>query len=258
MRRILPYVVAVMCVMVIVLQRSPGSAGAAGNDLAVSHGYDVSYPQCSYSMPSPPMDFVIIGVNGGKALTQNPCFGSQLQWARRTAAPSVYLNTNAAPVTYTNPNCRATDYWCASYYYGREAAYYALAAVSVSGPELLIYWLDVETGNYWTGDTVANSRVLQGMIEVLQLAGKQVGIYSTSLQFGRVAGSYQPGLPVWAPIPGTTRETAAQVCRTAPTFGGGTIVMIQVTNYYDENFTCPPQNLPHSVTVPNVAVERTR
>jgi len=202
------------------------------------------------------MDFVVIGLNGGKALTPNPCFGNQLQWARRTAAPSVYLNTNSAPVTYLNPNCSPTNYWCESYYYGREAAGYALAYASTSGPELLSYWLDVETGNYWTGDTVANARVIEGMIEVLQAAGKQVGIYSTSLQFGRIAGSYQPKLPIWAPIPGTTVETAGQVCRTAPSFGGGTIVMVQVTSYYDENFTCPPRNLPHSITVANIAVAR--
>lgn len=254
MRRILPHLVVLICLMLVVVQRLPGAAEAAGgSDLAVSHGYDVSYPQCGYSVPVPPIDFLIIGVNGGRALTQNPCFGSQLQWARRTAAPSVYLNSNAAPVTYTNPACRDTDYWCASYYYGREAASYALSAANVSGADMLSYWLDVETGNYWTGDTVANSRVIQGMIEVLQLAGKQVGIYSTSYQFGRIAGSYQPNLPVWAPIPGTTRETAGQVCRSAPSFGGGTMVMVQVTNYYDENFTCPPRNLPHSVTVPNIA-----
>jgi hypothetical protein len=252
MRRVLPYVVIVICIMVVVLQRSPAPADAAGNDLAVSHGYDVSYPQCSYSMPSPPMDFVVIGLNGGKALTPNPCFGGQLQWARKTAAPAVYLNMNSAPATYTDPHCSTTDYWCESYYYGRAAATYSLIYASLSGPELLTYWLDVETGNYWTSDTVPNSRVIQGMIEVLQAAGKQVGIYSTSLQFGRIAGAYQPNLAIWAPIPGTTRETAGQVCRTAPTFGGGTIVMIQVTAYYDENFTCPPRNLPHSVTVANV------
>ncbi|HEY5477563.1 MAG TPA: hypothetical protein VIK11_12710 [Tepidiformaceae bacterium] len=263
MRRLLLPVVVVMCVMLVALQRVPAPARAAASvavtDLMVTHGYDVSYPQCGYSMPTPPMDFVVIGLNGGKAMTQNPCFGNQLQWARSTASASVYLNTNSAPITYLNPNCRATDYWCESYYYGREAAAYALNYANSSfASGMRTFWLDVETGNYWTSDTVANSRVIQGMTEVLVAAGKQVGIYSTSLQFGRIAGSYQPQLPLWAPLSGTTRETAGQVCRSAPTFGGGTIVMVQVTAYYDENFTCPPRNLPHSVTVPNLTVESPR
>jgi hypothetical protein len=39
--------------------------------------------------------FGVIGVNGGRAFTRNPCLAAQLRWARRTSAgrPAFYANT---------------------------------------------------------------------------------------------------------------------------------------------------------------------
>ena len=59
-----------------------------------STGYDIAYPQCSASFPADP-GFGIVGVNGGKPFSANPCLGtgdgpSELAW------PST--NTGLSPV----------------------------------------------------------------------------------------------------------------------------------------------------------------
>src|SRR5439155_7250878 len=43
-------------------------------------GYDVSYPQCSSTLPKSPT-FGIVGVNGGRAYATNACLASEYAWA---------------------------------------------------------------------------------------------------------------------------------------------------------------------------------
>jgi len=59
------------------------AAGASATPLA--GGYDVSHPQCGEDLPSSAA-FVVVGVNGGRATTPNPCLATQLRWARQTTA----------------------------------------------------------------------------------------------------------------------------------------------------------------------------
>ena len=78
------------------------SLAAAGLSVAVSDaladsstGYDISYPQCNVSFPASP-GFGIVGVNGGKPYSANPCLGmgdgpSELAWAGMNA--QLYANT---------------------------------------------------------------------------------------------------------------------------------------------------------------------
>src|SRR5437899_2627639 len=61
-----------------------------------SAGYDVSYPQCSSTLPSRP-DFGIVGVNGGRAYAANPCLAAQYGWAQTsttTAYPKLSFYAN--------------------------------------------------------------------------------------------------------------------------------------------------------------------
>jgi len=223
----------------------PSGAHADNGPLPGSFGYDISYPQCPSNLPGGTVGFAIIGVNGGRAMTENRCLSSQLAWARKgDVAPAVYVNTNSPPQSYSSALCSTSDNVCRAHQYGRQAAQYALTYVGKHSPAVDRYWLDVETMNTWSPDTVENAAVLRGMIEVLTAEGKTVGIYSTNYQFTRIAGRYSPGLDNWVPRPEARRETAGDFCRSSPSFGGGRVVMIQLWYTFDENYACPSQALP--------------
>lgn len=212
---------------------------------AGAFGYDISYPQCPSNVPQGPVGFAIIGVNGGRAMTENRCMPAQLAWARQAdAPPAVYVNTNSPPASFSTSACAPTDAVCRAFDYGRQSARYSLAYVARHAPEVERYWLDVETMNTWSANTPENSAVLRGMIEVLTGAGKEVGIYSTSYQFTRIAGNFSPGLDNWVPRPEARRETAANYCRSTPSFGGGRVVMIQLWYTFDENYVCGAAGTP--------------
>ncbi|MEX0782903.1 MAG: hypothetical protein WD557_09650 [Dehalococcoidia bacterium] len=215
-----------------------GTARADTGYVIGSTGYDVSYPQCGGSLPASP-GFGIVGVNNGKSFTANPCFAEQMEWAEGAAQePAVYVNTNGAPKKYRHASCARRDVDCNNYQYGRAAATYSLSLVDGVAPEVSRYWLDVETMNSWSRDRGANAEVLRGFIDVLEGAGKTVGIYSTSYQYGRIAGNYAPGLDNWVPVPEARHETAPEYCETTPSFGGGEVVMLQLWYEFDENYVC--------------------
>jgi hypothetical protein len=71
------------------------SAGPAADSLV---GADVSYPQCGGPLPTEHA-FSIVGVNGGRATTTNPCLATQLAWAAEASGGTVhddiqlYVNT---------------------------------------------------------------------------------------------------------------------------------------------------------------------
>ena len=69
-------------------------------------GIDISYPQCRGSLPST-QAFTVVGVNGGKASTPNPCLQKQLLLAAKATGsgsqPKVQLYVNTgSPGDYIN------------------------------------------------------------------------------------------------------------------------------------------------------------
>ncbi|HEX6030057.1 MAG TPA: hypothetical protein VFY90_01420 [Tepidiformaceae bacterium] len=212
------------------------------------YGYDISYPQCGGEFPSGDFEIGIVGVNGGKSFTDNPCFAAEIEWAKaHSTAPAVYINTNATPKRYVGAGCTRRDAACSSYEYGREAAAYAVNYANAhGGADVTRYWLDVETMNTWSRNTSLNAKTLEGFIDGIRAKGKTVaGVYSTSYQWGRITGGWVPqgGLDNWVPVPDIENwpADAEATCRTTTAFAGGSVVMLQWWDQYDENYACPPQ-----------------
>jgi hypothetical protein len=238
------------------------------------NGHDISHPQCSMQLPVGSA-FGIVGINNGLPFSTNPCFQTQYRWASGKASAAVYVNTsNPAPASafYWPVSGRSdpahcvdskstTDPGCA-YDYGWHAAAYALTTGRRLGAAVLrsTWWLDVETGNTWNGNGVANTAVLQGMLDYLRDHGvARVGLYSTGYQWQKITGGYtastaasyrtawSPGVtpdyplhsvPLWV-AGGGSSDAAPAKCSTS--FTGGPTEMVQFvgTDGFDTNVRCP-------------------
>jgi hypothetical protein len=227
-------------------------------------GYDVSYPQCGGALPSG-AQFGIVGVDGGRVRSANPCLATEDAWARAaSAAPAYYLNTG-------NPGPRVSNFWpsgqaspraCATTYPANDSADCAYdygwnnaqdswaraASAGVPTPELRTWWLDVETGNSWetlqygqAATYQANDlATLQGQRDFLRSQGVQtVGVYSTAYQWGQVVGSSAfDAAPAW--YAGTGSLSTAQSHCGAAAFTGGVVTLVQFANAgYDGDVRCP-------------------
>jgi hypothetical protein len=237
-------------------------------------GHDVSYPQCGQGVPTTG-SFGVVGVNGGKVSTANPCLASQYGWASgRSNGASLYANTG-------NPGSISTFYWPASgsrdpalctdrtsaadagcaydygYHGGQDSLRIAKNALG-SGVTGRTWWLDVEVANSWNGTASANAASLQGAVDALVAGGVgTVGIYSTAYQWtqitggysGSTAASYRAGwasaftpkrplesAPLW--VAGLSSvDAAAKNCGTS--FTGGTTALAQYTDgAFDGDLVC--------------------
>jgi hypothetical protein len=231
-------------------------------------GVDISYPQCashSHVELSANVPFAIVGVNGGVASTSNPCFlseyNSALLLAGTTQQPhaAVYVNTGNPSLAATwwpsadrtqsgsrvfNPNgtCAHEAGAACAYIYGysmAQADYRRVHDALVRVPAM--WWLDVETSNTWQSDVVANSASLIGMVDYFESRGLEVGIYSTSYQWGKIAGATLPashlaGLPSW--LAGGSAVGAPAGCEKPPLTPGGRVAMVQYVTNLDNDYSC--------------------
>ncbi|WP_019874121.1 hypothetical protein [Sporichthya polymorpha] len=237
---------------------------------AGSIGHDVSYPQCGKRLPVGA--FGIVGVNGGRTFSKNPCLAEQYSWAKSLPYPAmVYVNTGnpGSKSTYWpksgaregGARCvtssSASDAGCA-YIYGRRAAESALSVATAAGvTKKTTWWLDVEKANSWDGNGVANTAALQGMFDHLRANGvSQVGLYSTLKHWPEITGGFtrttaanyrsewagrftaqhsMESAPVW--VAGATAKNAASRC--SLTFTGNPTSLTQyVANSLDHNYVC--------------------
>jgi hypothetical protein len=243
----------------------------------------------SMKSPSPlaGLPFAVIGVNGGMASTFNTCFHSEYDTALilkgTTAQPpaAVYLNTGdpalaatwwpssnnteslAAATTHgaipsiAVPNPKGTCAHAAgaacAFVYGYSAAQADYATVTQAPNSFIApkyWWLDVETTNAWQTDTAANTASIEGMEAYLQSKDQTVGIYSTSYQLGKIAGtvlstSALAGLPSW--LAGASQTSAAGDCKNLPALTpGGRVVLVQYdpTGVLDYDLSCTATPVP--------------
>lgn len=236
------------------------------------HGLDVSWPQCDDELPDA-LAFAIVGVNGGRVYSANPCLSTdadgagQLEWAGRDV--QLYANTG-------NPGPRLSQFWpdgqrdprecrgdgpfsaadtpdCA-YLYGWNAAAdsyrIALEAFISAGwaeadaealPWATTWWLDVETANSWRFDRRLNVATLQGARDFLEsMEVAEIGFYSTPRMWEQLIGSTDAfaANPAWH-AGARDREDARQRCEDEPAFTGGELRMVQwVENGLDHNLSC--------------------
>jgi hypothetical protein len=238
---------------------SAGAAQAAPSD-SRPWGVDVSYPQCGGPLPIG-QAFAIVGVNGGRADTTNPCLATQLAWAAESTGGTVhddiqlYVNTGNPgggalwPRSGSNRygECDGSNSRPCAYQYGWDRAHDDATIRGISNPEQYMWWLDVEIANTWDytdGGHTRNAAVLEGMTEYFFSVGvRGVGLYSTRYQWAQIVGngvsatSSLNGLPNWRPA-GSDPAAADTTCGVAPLTPGGIVEMTQYTLDYDYNLTC--------------------
>lgn len=241
------------------------AAPLSASAVTVVVGNDVSWPQCGKPLPTG-QRFGIVGVNDGLANTTNPCFSTEFAWAsnslplsdqQKKPVAQLYVNTadpgkqgawwpkSNSTIDYgpvpDNPygTCTGRQDAACAYVYGYQMAMKDAVGRGVpSGGHQ--WWLDVETGNTWSKDTAANRADLEAMVAVLKDHGS-VGIYSTSYQFGRIAGTVPgtsplTGLPTW--LAGAKDQSDAQTRCAGPSFTGGTNLLVQWVSGVDDNLSC--------------------
>jgi hypothetical protein len=264
-----------VCLLLLFAAAGTGGAAAVPGTL----GYDVSFPQCVGLLPTDGA-FGIVGVNGGRPFSPNPCLGagngaSQLAWAG--AAAQLYANTaDPGPLLSTHwPNGQAAPKPCNTadnpgadtlechYDYGWDAAAdsYAIAvaayislgeasAGALTTPSPVAWWLDVETENSWTPDPSRNVATLQGEVDFLRSVGvAQVGIYSTSSAWASITGGTLvfAGLPAWLAGAASLQEAQSRCAGAA--FNGGSIQLVQFPlSGFSADYACPAAPVPVSFT----------
>ncbi|HEX7368066.1 MAG TPA: hypothetical protein VF261_00210 [Candidatus Saccharimonadales bacterium] len=240
-----------------------GSHGGGGTSTtSIVTGNDVSWPQCSKSLPKGQL-FGIVGVNGGLANTTNPCFATELAWAEASVGgagqgkAALYVNTanpgnlgvDDWPTTGTLDQygtCAGGDDQACAYQYGWNMAELdAQTRIGSNNPASFKWWLDVETDNSWeTGSTgIANNVAdLEGMTDYFHGVGAKVGLYSTALQWNQIAGTVSTasslyGLDSW--LPGSSNLTGAEnACALPGLTGGQTTVTQYVAKRVDYDYSC--------------------
>jgi hypothetical protein len=222
----------------------PTSASAGGSLASGAVGSDISWPQCGGALPHDPYSFGIIGVTGGHPFSGNDCFAAEYAWAQSTGTAQVYINLDYGLRTDGPLACLPEDTGCQAYDYGYRGAEWAYqyASQQTGGASLnqKSWWLDVETENYWSDDPVQNAYVIQGALDFLQRKlNKTTGVYSTSYQWGQIAGGYAPpGTPNW--VAGANGLDDYGKC-SASIWPGAPVWAIQYLNLdldIDQNYAC--------------------
>src|SRR5580692_5711035 len=265
----------------VILLATTGPALAGPTLAPTATGFDISFPQCTESLPPSP-GFGIVGVSGGKTFTSNPCLARELTWASGAAnkTPAFYANTeNPGPANDTNwPTNQQTPKVCSgansvacSYDYGWNAARFAFAtavnaeradgassptAATVGAP----WWLDVETANKWQTLLFGRSSAtgaydeasIEGMIASFENIGiASIGVYSTSQQWNVITvrtESSLPPVPVW--IPGFGSLATAEVGCGLVSFTGGRVALTQYGSLgYDGDYACGLLSTPLTTSV---------
>jgi len=222
MKRLFASFIAVLAVGALFAQ----SVSASSIYPTGSLGVDVSYPNCSTTVPA--VSFGIVGVTGGLVYSQNTCAAAQ---AAHFTNLSLYVNTGlntsktSAYYAQAQVGCNG-DVYCAAYNYGYNAAQDALSYAQSQGISSSKWWLDVETSSTWNKDVMQNRKSLQGEYDALAVNGvTTIGAYSTTAQWQSITGSWQNNWPSWGATTWTTAAQAQTYCSGHEFTGGPSLLM---------------------------------
>ena len=208
-------------------------------------GNDISWPQCGTKW-LPQNSFEVVGVNGGRAFTKNPCFANEIAWAKALAIPvSLYMNLNSpigstASEGMTGPygNCKGSDTPCQAANYGYNAAQFAYTYAQQQGASARHWWLDIEIANSWFAHTTFNQGTINGATRFFTENRIKLGVYSTPYMWMSITGGYRNHLPVWF---ATVDTSPAPYCSSRYSFTTGKIYLVQYANpnvRVDSDYTC--------------------
>lgn len=203
------------------------TAAAQGQYVSGTTGVDISWPNCTTTIPS--VAFGVVGVTNGTGYSTNPCLAQE---TAHFSNLSLYANTGwYNKSSYINPTspkvCAVGDSNCLAYNYGYNAGAYAYNAAQSAGVQSSTWWLDVETANTWNKDVVQNQNSLQGEYDALAARGATtIGAYSTTAQWQSITGGWKNGWPNWGATTWTTAAQARSYC-TGHEFTGGPSYLMQ-------------------------------
>ena len=226
------------------------TGGSQAASTTWTHGYDVSWPQCSgaasHHLPGGSPAYAILGLTHGIGHTTNRCLPAQVSWARRHGAR---IGAYLVPSFPTAAELRAADRgpWgtcagdrvCRLRTDGARQASDAVAVMRHAGLSVPMLWVDVEFRHThpWTSSDAANRHVLEGVFRGLRAAGLTYGVYTTGYMWHAIVGSWRLQVPNW--IPAGTGDPAAARRMCGATATGGRTWLGQYTREWDENLTCP-------------------
>jgi hypothetical protein len=222
---------------------------SSGASTTWTHGFDVSWPQCSgaraHHLPSDPGRYVVVGLTHGAGHTPNPCLPGQVGWARaHRVAIAGYLvpsyPTRAQLARAKNGFFgRCGTLRCRLRNDGASQVVDALAGMRRAGLDLPMIWVDVEYryDPAWSGHHDRNRAVLSGVLDAVRDTGLRVGVYTTSYMWGHITGGWRVDVPNWLPAGTGNARTARRRCAASGT--GGVTWLVQYTREWDEDLTCP-------------------
>jgi LysM repeat protein len=206
-------------------------------------GFDVSYPNCR-SRGIPEAVFAVIGLNGGRPFTTNPCFESEYAAARASnAQPSIYLNAAYGPALFAqiSDDCRVVSADEPLSQSGQRAYAVGCSEARAAGQSLAaspaaVIWIDVEPANTWSKRQALNRAAIQGFVDELltETPRPVVGVYSNATSWRQIMGAWDSfGQPEWlatsaAPDPPGCPEP----------FSNGPVWMSQHTTTLDLDIAC--------------------
>lgn len=229
-------------------------------------GVDISFPNCETPIPED-ATFGIVGVNGGRPFTANPCLAQQ---AANFDKPALYVNTaypgdsEPVPVPQEPVPCPVAAEHCGAYEKGWAAGKNSVEIAWGQGVSSREWWIDVETANAWRGNAHQHRTYILATMDAIRTYASAnekiapgelyIGIYSTVGMMDRITRDRAaekledqlwrpPGLHGWLAT-AASEDEVLNYCSRAFTGGGTVMVQTQRHNVngsgrsIDVNYRC--------------------